>query len=173
MNTDDVHEPEPHPGNAIGRSEPPPVSCVVRTGQTIPPDSSQDGGVPEITAPSVRDRLRQRLEQAKAEHAASTPPVLVEVQSNEDDYDARADSEASENKLRLQARLRAKLANERRRGANTRPDFDSDHRSGTQGDVGRSTEGISSVGMDAGIQEGGREVALKALLIFITFSCKI
>ncbi|KLO10362.1 hypothetical protein SCHPADRAFT_522381 [Schizopora paradoxa] len=164
MNTDDVHEPEPHPGNAIGHSESSPVSCVVRTGQTIPPNSSQNGGVPEITAPSIRNRLRQRLEQAKAEHVASTPPVVAEVQSDEDDYDARADSEASENRLRFQARLRAKLANERRGGANTRPDFDSDHRSGTQGDVGRSTKGISSVGMDAGIQESGREVALKALL---------
>lgn len=125
-----------------------------------------DCGVPEINVGvlSVRDKLRQRLLQEKADSKRVMSNALV-PQSQSHDGVARVDPVAAETKLRAQARLRTKLANERRQGIDATLASDVDQNSGTERDVvGRSNENPSFVGMDAGLQETGREESLKALL---------
>jgi len=152
---------------AIDHSAPSSASDVDRCNFSASSGSTQSGGVA-----SVRDKLRQRLQKEKAELVVASPrPLAMEEEGRSctttttSNGNVQADdlAAAAEHKLRAQARLRTKLANERRQVVDL--DVNLDQNSGTQGeDVGRSNENRSFVGMDAGLQETGREASLKELL---------
>ncbi len=164
---DHVYDSEPRLENAVAidHSAPSSASDVDRCNFSASSGSTQSGGVA-----SVRDKLRQRLQKEKAELVVASPrPLAMEegrsCTTTTSNGDVQADdlAAAAEHKLRAQARLRTKLANERRQVVGL--DVNLDQNSGTQGeDVGRSNENPSFVGMDAGLQETGREASLKELL---------